>query len=314
MPSDEITVSAPATIANLGPGYDLMGMALDRPRDILRVELQAGGVDAITVRGLGSESLNIPAEKNACVVAGRAVLAQAGAEKYRLKMQLEKGVPPRMGMGSSGASSAAGAFAVNALLGYQLDQMHVLRCAMKGERASCGSAHADNVAPALMGGITVITGYEPLNVVKLSPIESTAVVEVSPRIELAAEKTKLAREVLPSSVPLSKVVGQMAAFSSLLLGIVQKDAALMGRGISGDGIIEPARAKLIPGFIDVKAAAMHEGAHGATISGAGPTVFALAPIERADAVGKAMVRAFTANSIKSVYAIYQCSQEGTKIV
>ncbi|HRU82024.1 MAG TPA: hypothetical protein P5168_05685, partial [Candidatus Methanomethylicus sp.] len=113
---------------------------MDRPRDILRVELQAGGVDAITVGGLGSESLNMPAEKNACIVAGRAVLAQAGVEKYRLKMRLEKGVPPRMGMGSSGAHSAAGAVAVNALLGDPLDRMHVLRCAMEGERASCGSA------------------------------------------------------------------------------------------------------------------------------------------------------------------------------
>jgi len=176
------------------------------------------------------------------------------------------------------------------------------------------SAHADNVAPALIGGITVITGYEPLNVFKLLPVEGTAVVEVNPRIELAEEKTKLAREVLPSSVPLSKVVGQMEAFASLLLGIVKKDAALMGRGISSDVIIEPARAKLIKGFNDVKRAAIQEGAHGATISGAGPTVFALAPIERADVVGKAMVEAFSANSIKSAYAIYQCSQEGTKIV
>ncbi len=314
MPSDEIKVSAPATIANLGPGYDLMGMALDRPRDVLRAALQAGGMDTIAVTGLGSESLSIPAEKNACVVAGRAVLSQAGKASYRLKMRLEKGVPLRMGMGSSGASSAAGAFAANALLGYPLDQMQVLKCAMEGERASCGSAHADNVAPALLGGIIVITGYDPLNVIKLAPVEGTAVVEVNPRIELAIEKTKLAREILPSSVPLSVAVTQMGAFSSLLLGIVRKDAVLMGKGISSDVIIEPARAKLIPGFNDVKRAAMQEGAHGATISGAGPTVFALTPLGKADAVGKAMVKAFSANSIKSVYAIYQCSQEGTKIV
>ncbi len=314
MPLDEITVSAPATIANLGPGYDIIGMALDRPRDILRVALQRDGMDTIEVKGPGSEALTIPAERNACVVAGRAVLERAGAEGYRLKMWLDKGVPPRMGMGSSGASSAAGAFAVNALLGYPLDQMQVLRCAMEGERASCGSAHADNVAPALIGGITAITGYEPLNVIKLPPVEGTAVVEVNPRIELAEEKTKLAREVLPSSVPLGKVVGQMEAFASLLLGIVQKDAALMGRGISGDVIIEPARAKLIKGFNDVKRAAIQEGAHGATISGAGPTVFALTPSQIADVVGKAMVKAFSANSVKSTYAVYQCSQEGTKIV
>jgi homoserine kinase len=209
------------------------------------------------------------------------------SREVQAKEALEKGVPPRMGMGST-VRLLSRAFAVNALLGYPLDQM--LFEMRNGRREGILWIGMRYVAPALLGGITVITGYEPLNVVKLSPIEGTSVVEVSPMIEVAAEKSNLAREVLPSSVPLGKVVGQMAAFSSLLLGIVQKDAALMGRGISGDGIIEPARAKLIPGFIDVKAAAMHEGAHGATISGAGPTVFALAPIERADAVGKAMMR------------------------
>lgn len=310
----EITVSAPATIANLGPGYDLMGMALDRPRDTLRARLKMNGADTVAVTGLGSESLALPAEKNACVVAGRAVLKQANAEGHFLDMHLNKGVPPRMGMGSSGASSAAGAFAVNALLGYPLDHMKVLRCAMEGERVSCGSAHADNVAPALLGGIVVITGYNPLNIVKLAPIQDTVIVEVSPMIEMAVEKTKLAREVLPSDVPLKATVDQMGAFASLLLGIICKDAALMGRGISNDMIVEPARAKLIPGFKDVKRAAIQEGAHGATISGAGPTVFALAPPGKADGIGKAMVDAFSQNSIKSAYAIYHCSEEGAKIV
>lgn len=291
-----------------------MGMALDRPRDTLRAKLKTSGEDTVVVVGLGSESLSLPAEKNACVVAGRAVLKMAHAEGHHLEMHLDKGVPPRMGMGSSGASSSAGAFAVNALLGYPLDHMQVLRCAMEGERASCGSAHADNVAPALLGGIVVITGYEPLNVVKLAPLPETAVVEVSPMIELAAEKTKLAREVLPSNVSLKATVDQMGAFASLLLGIICKDASLMGRGISSDVIIEPARAKLIPGFKDVKIAAIEEGAHGATISGAGPTVFALAPQNKADVIGRAMVNAFAQNSIKSAYAIYHCSEEGAKIV
>jgi len=306
-----ITVSSPATIANLGPGYDIIGMALENPRDILEVRIAEGGKDSIDVTGVGSATVS--SGRNASAVAGRAVLTAAGAEGYSLRMSLKKGVPPRMGMGSSGASSAAGAFAVNELLGRPLGDMDLLRCAMEGERAACGSAHADNVAPALFGGVTVLLGYEPLSLYRLDPLELEVAV-VSPELELGDEKTRAAREVLPPSVPLATVVGQMGSFASLVIGILRKDAELIGRGVSGDAIVEPARSKLIPGFYDVKRAAISSGAYGCSISGAGPSMFALCPAGRGEVVAEAMVSKFADSGIISKSIVVACGREGTIVV
>uniref|UniRef100_A0A7C3F0I0 Homoserine kinase n=1 Tax=Candidatus Methanomethylicus mesodigestus TaxID=1867258 RepID=A0A7C3F0I0_9CREN len=310
---DMIKVSAPATIANLGPGYDLMGMALDRPSDILEVEFSQDGEDAITVTGVGSETIS-NALNNASLVAGRAVLKKTGNEEVKLSMRLNKGVPPRMGMGSSGASSAAGAFAVNELLGRPLEPEALLICAMEGERASCGAAHADNVAPALFGGVVVITDYSPIRVCRLNVIEGAEIVVVSPELEMAQEKTKLAREVLPREVPLSKLIAQMSAFASLIAGITNKDLKLLGSGISRDVIIEPARSVLIPGFKDVKEAALSNGAYGCSISGAGPSIFAIAPEGEGVRIGKAMKDAFGSHGVKAAFSTHECNKEGARVV
>ncbi len=307
-------MSAPATIANLGPGYDLMGMALDNPKDFLRASLIKSGKDEIGVEGIGGDTISTDPDKNASFVAARAVLRRAGVTGYGLKMQLKKGVPPRMGMGSSGASSAAGAFAANVLLDSPLKEIEVLECAMEGERAACGSAHADNVAPSLLGGITVILRYDPLKVMKLRPLARVEVVEVTPELELAQEKTRLAREVLPNSVMLGTVVSQMSAFALLLMGIMEGDPRMAGEGISGDRIVEPARAKLIPGFSEVKEGALKEGAYGCSISGAGPSVFALVPQGRGMQVGERMVDRFTAASVRSKFSVHRISEEGAKVV
>lgn len=309
-----IEVSAPATIANLGPGYDLMGMALDQPRDVLKASLVDSGEDEVTVEGVGSDTISTDPAKNSSMVAGKAVLSRAGMGKYGLRMHLKKGVPPRMGMGSSGASSAAGAFAANMLLGKPLGELEVLECAMEGERAACGSAHADNVAPSLFGGIVVILGHKPLKVARLKPLEGVEVVEVSPCIELAEAKTKIAREVLPKSVALGTVVLQMSSFAALLLGIAKGDPKMMGEGISGDRIVEPARASLIPGFPEVKEAALRAGAYGCSISGAGPSVFAIAPQGKGVEIGEGMRECFARAGVKSKVSIHRMSEEGAKVV
>lgn len=309
-----VEVSAPATIANLGPGYDLMGMALDTPRDFLRVSLVKSGSDEIEVEGIGGETISAEPDQNSSMVAARAVLRRVGVTGYGLRMILKKGVPPRMGMGSSGASSAAGAFAANVLLDGPLGETEVLECAMEGERAACGSAHADNVAPSLLGGITAILCYDPIRVMKLRPLGGVEVVEVTPELEIAQEKTKLAREVLPPSVMLATVVSQMSSFALLLLGIMKNDPKMAGEGISGDQIVEPARAKLIPGFFEVKKAALEAGAYGCSISGAGPSVFALAPQGMGMQVGERMVDQFSAAGVKSKFSLHRISEEGAKVV
>ncbi|MDI9643917.1 MAG: homoserine kinase [Candidatus Verstraetearchaeota archaeon] len=309
-----IEVSAPATIANLGPGYDLMGMALDSPRDHLRVCLAEGGKDEIEVEGIGGDSISAVPDLNAAMVAGRAVLRETGIRNRSLKMHLKKGVPPRMGMGSSGASSAAGAFAVNVLLGKPLNEMQVLKCAMEGERASCGAPHADNVAPSLLGGIILILNYDPLEVMRFKPVTGVEVVEVAPVVKLADNKTKKAREVLPSAVALATVVAQMSSFATLLMGVANGDPKTMGSGISGDRIVEPARAKLIPGFFEVKRAAIEGGAFGCSISGAGPSVFALSPAGKGTEIGERMKEAFMSAGVNSSFTIHKMSEEGAKVV
>lgn len=309
-----VEVSAPATIANLGPGYDLMGMALDSPRDRLKVCLVEGSLDEIEVEGIGEGTISTAPDLNASMVAGRAVLREAGVHGFCLKMYLKKGVPPRMGMGSSGASSAAGAFSVNVLLGRPLTDMQVLRCAMEGERASCGSPHADNVAPSLLGGITLVLSYDPLQVMRFKPISGVEVVEVAPEVQLSEEKTKKAREVLPKSVSLDTVVAQMGSFATLLMGVANGDPRMMGAGISGDSIVEPARAKLIPGFFDVKKAALEGGAFGCSISGAGPSVFALTPPGKGSEIGERMKDAFRMAGVRSYFTIHRTSEEGAKVV
>ncbi|MEN3006605.1 MAG: homoserine kinase [Candidatus Methanosuratincola petrocarbonis] len=309
-----VEVSAPATIANLGPGYDLMGMALDSPRDFLRASLIKSASDEIEVEGIGGDTISAEPDQNSSMVAARAVLRRAGVTGYGLKMLLKKGVPPRMGMGSSGASSAAGAFAANFLLGGTLSEIEVLECAMEGERAACGSAHADNVAPSLLGGIIAILRYDPIKVMKLRPLVGVEVVEVAPEVELAQDKTRLAREVLPASVMLRTVVSQMGSFALLLMGIMKNDPEMAGEGISGDRIVEPARAKLIPGFLEVKKVALEAGAYGCSISGAGPSVFALVPQGMGAQVGEKMVDQFSAAGVRSKFSLHKISEEGAKVV
>jgi homoserine kinase len=310
----EVTVSAPATVANLGPGYDIMGLALDRPRDVLKLRLSGSGRDCLAVSGVGGETISPAPGKNSCMVAARAVLKAADKGSLRIEAELKKGVPPRMGMGSSGASSAAGAFAANHLLGEPLGSCELLACAMEGERAACGAAHADNVAPALFGGITVMTGMDPPSFVRLEPPENVCMVIISPRVDVGDEKTKMAREVLPASVSLPMVVKQISSYSSLILGIVSGDPALMGKGASGDVIVEPARAKLIPGFDRLKKAALDAGAYGFSISGAGPSVFALAPPKSGEAIAKAVAKAFGDKGLDSRHGCYRIGREGAIVV
>ena len=165
-----------------------------------------------------------------------------------------------------------------------------------------------------MGGITIILGYNPIRFVRLDPIKEAEILVATPKLELGEGKTKRARALLPESVPLSTVVRQMSSFASLILGLMIKNPKVTGQGISGDIIVEPARAGMIPSFFQLKKEAISAGAYGFSISGAGPSVFALCPVGKGESVGRSVKAVFSTEGIDSSYSIHNCSGEGAKVV
>jgi homoserine kinase len=274
-----IEVFAPATVANVGPGYDVLGLALSEPGDRVRARLiGSSGVILRTPESDGgdgkSQQANLPpgGEKNTAYVAAKETLLQLGAD-WGVELQLIKGLPLGSGLGSSGASAAAAAKAVNCLQqdmgGAILDDEALVRIAAKAEATACGSAHADNVAPALMGGIVLVRPEG--QVIRIKTKLSLFLAMVLPEFELPTRK---AREAIPAEVPLGEAISNGANLATLVYGLAQNDVGLIASGLN-DRIAEPRRAPLIPGFGRVKEAALRAGALGASISGAGPSIFAL---------------------------------------
>ncbi|MCC6013361.1 MAG: homoserine kinase [Candidatus Verstraetearchaeota archaeon] len=309
-----IRLTVPATIANLGPGFDLIGMALDRPRDIVEVSLEEKGEDEVKVSGLYANDIPIDPNRNSAIVAARAVLKKLKKENFAIKMKIIKEIPTRRGLGSSGASSIAGAYAVNYILGNPLRIEELIECATEGEKIACGSPHIDNIAPALFGGITFISSFNPIKIIKLEPIRNAEILVLSPKIEIGVEKTKIAREILPKEIMLKTMINQVQSFGNLIIGLMKKDLNLIGLGISGDHVIEPARAKLIPKFYELKSKALENGAYGFSISGAGPSVFALVPKGEGKRIGEILSSILKEDGILSEYSIHENSEDGVKLV
>ncbi len=283
----------------------MLGMALEEPRDVVEVILEEGGEGVVveSVEGVDAEHVCREPERNSAAAAVRAVLDRLGV-KVGVRIRVWKGVPMSSGLGSSGASAAAAVYAVLKALGEEMSWDEMVWCAAQGEKAVAGAAHADNVAPALLGGVCAIVSYDPLRVIKMKAPEGVSVVIARPLIPMSREeKTKKARELLPSQVPFKKLVQQTCALTALLLGLAKQDYQLMGLGIAGDVVVEPARSKMIPGFNEVKKAALEAGAYGCTISGAGPSVFALASPDLAETVAAAMREAFSRAGVERVETI-----------
>jgi len=263
-----VRVRAYSTSANLGPGFDVIGIAIDSFMDVVEVEVEAGGPDAIVTEVIGPYSREIaPGRDNSAAVAARTVLEYAEA-KLTAKIKLWKGVPPGRGLGSSGASSAAAARAIDILLGEVLREEELIKAASEGERAAAGSPHPDNVAPSLLGGM-VIVGDE---IVKIEP--DVRFVLAIPWVPIPERKTEVMRSVLPDSISLSSMVKNSSHLASLIVGMAYGDLKLAGKGMSYS-LVDEARSRLIPGFKEVKEAAFRAGAYGASISGAGPSMLFL---------------------------------------
>jgi homoserine kinase len=273
---EQVTVFAPATVANVGPGYDVLGLAVEAPGDHVRARaIERPGVHLAEVTG-DHPKLPPADDGNTACVAARLVLRRV-AELWPeravpgVELTLHKGLPVGSGLGSSGASAAAAAQAVNLLCGAPLATGELVVFCAEAEAAACGSAHPDNVAPSLLGGVTLVRAVDDVIAVPVAPRLELTVALVTPRQELP---TRLARRAIPGQIPLAEALHNMAHLGALICALQRGDGALLSRALS-DRIAEPRRAPLIEGFAAVKQAALDAGALGASISGAGPTIFAL---------------------------------------
>ena len=261
-----VTVRAPSSTANLGPGFDVFGLALDAFYDQVKITKIGKGIKIVT-----SDSIPINPQRN---TAG--LVAKNMIKKFKIKdgveIKIKKGVPPGFGMGSSAASAAATAVAINRLFKLNLDPNSLVEFAGMGEKASAGTVHYDNVAASVMGGF-VIVRTNPLRVIKIDPPEDLVVCVAIPKLSIPVKKTKVARSVVPSKINITDSIFNLANAAAIVVGFMKKDSMLIGKSVI-DVIVEPARQHMIPGFSSVKKNALNAGALGVTISGAGPSVIA----------------------------------------
>jgi homoserine kinase len=277
---------APGTVANLGPGLDVLGLAVRGAGDTVFVERAAG--KEIVILDSGHPEIPAEAAKNTAGIAAARVLERAGASGTGVAIRVSKGLPLSGGQGGSAASAAAAAVAVNAFLGSPLAKTELLEPCLAAEEAVAGR-HADNVAAALFGGVILVRSLDPPDIVPLHFPEDLVVVLLQPEQRL---RTEDARAVLPRSVDRAVAVAQAAQVGAVVAALARRDFRLLARAVE-DRIAEPARAPLLPGFAEAKAAALEAGALGCSISGAGPAVFAFAAgAEAASVVGEAMAAAY----------------------
>jgi homoserine kinase len=305
-----VTAYAPGGVGNVGPGLDIMGLAVAGLGDTVRAEWSAE--PGIKVLDPGHQALPREAERHTSALAARAVLERAGGGRdgRGLALWVRKELPLSGGQGGSAASAVAAAVAVNVLLGGPLDRIALVEACLTAEEAVAGR-HADNIAPALLGGIVLIRSMEPLDLVQLPVPEELYVVLVRPDQQL---RTLEGRSVLPREVSRAVALHQAAQVAAVVAALAAGDYALLGRAID-DRIAEPARAPLLPGFPEAKAAALAAGAAGSSISGSGPTAFAFARgRDSGDLIGAAMAAAYAAQGMACDVRVAPVDRTGAQIL
>jgi homoserine kinase len=303
-----ISVFSPATISNLGSGFDIIGFPIESAGDTVKVEKNDSSKLVIT-KVTGYKDVPTNPEKNVASFAIMKMLEELNINQG-FNIEIHKGVMPGSGIGSSACSSTAAVVAVNELLGKPFSQHELIEWAMEGEGMASGGKHADNVAPAILGGVTVIRSYEPFDVIRIEPPEDLWSVLIHPQMEI---KTELSRRILPKNILLKNAVKQWGNVAGLVAGFYTSDYELIGRSME-DFIVEPVRSELIPGFQKIKSAASAD-ALGCTISGSGPSVFALCKgEEKALKVKEAISNAYKNENIP--YNMYhsKISNTGTVIL
>lgn len=303
---EEIKVFCPATIANVSCGFDVLGLALDSVGDEMTVrKIPEKGIRISKIVG---QELPLEAEKNVAGVAGLALLDKSDYEGG-FEVEIDKRIKPGSGIGSSAASSAGAVWAMNELLGRPFSKLELVQFAMKGEKLASDVAHADNVAPAIYGGFTLVRSYEPLDIVPIpTPSELYATV-IHPQIEI---KTSDSRKILKTTISMQQSIQQWGNLGGLIAGLFQDDYDLIGRSLH-DHIVEPIRSILIPAFDDIKANALSAGALGSGISGSGPSIFALSKGEAmAKKVAQSMQETYQSIGIDFDIHISKVNSQGVK--
>jgi homoserine kinase len=305
------TVFAPGGVGNVGPGLDILGLALAGAGDTVRAEW--GGEPGVRILAPGHDDLPTEATRHTAGLAGLAVVERAGDARCRergIGLTVRKGLPLSGGQGGSAASAVAAAVAVNALLGNPLDSFALVRACLDAEEGVSGR-HGDNIVPSLLGGIVLIRSLEPLDLISLPVPDELCVVLARPDQQL---RTAHSRSVLPSSVSRDLALHQAAQVGALVAALASNDYNLLGRSID-DRIAEPARSQLLPGFREAKQAALNAGALGSSISGAGPSAFAL--VRGPDAgnkVAAAMAGAYKDCGYHCDVRVAQVDRDGARIL
>ncbi len=311
-PGRRVTAFAPATVANVAVGFDILGFPVDAAGDLVTLEIQS--VRDVTIAAIdgtaGCEDIPLDSEKNVCSHVVRRLFDDLEVP-YGVRVTIEKGIPLSSGMGGSAASSVAALTAANHLLGNPLRPLELLEYAILGEQLATGSPHGDNVAPSMLGGLTLLRSTTPLKVEQLPVPPGLAVALVHPHRRL---DTRASRAALGEMLPLKEMTQQTANLAGFIVGCFQNDLDLIGECLE-DVLIEPRRAPLVDGFYRVKEAAMTSGALGMSLSGSGPAVFALCRgIDHAAYVEKAMAAAWNNLGIEVESWSAEISTKGAYII
>lgn len=300
-------IKAPGTIANLVCGFDILGLALEAPYDIM--ELTMLDTPEVIIHNIDDFQLPTDPQKNVAGVVLLAAMEKAGG-KTGFKVSIEKHIKPGSGLGSSAASAAGAAVGANKLLGNIFSCDEVIQLAMIGEKLASGVKHADNIAPCIMGGVTLVRSIKPLDVISL-PAPDLFVTVVHPQIEV---RTADARQILRKQVLLKDAIKQWGNIAGLVAGFMSKDTALIGRSLE-DVIIEPVRSILIPGFAEVKQHCLEAGALGGGISGSGPSIFMLSENKNiAESIARIMEDVYTKMGIEYYVYVTKINNSGVTVI
>ena len=297
--NSKITLRAPATSANLGPGFDVFGVALHEPNDVVTIKANRGHGIKIELSGIQSGSISSVPENNTAGVVAKLMMQEFNIDR-EITISLKKGIWPGKGLGSSAAPAAAVAFGMNLLFKLKLSNEQLIRYAAKGEIVSAGSEHADNVSAAICGNFVILKEYDPLELITFKAPSNLMLCLAFPDMITSRHKTQKARAVVPTVLPIDQLVRNIGNAAALVAGFAKGDVELIGRSMK-DIVVEPARAPSIPGYLQVKENALMAGACGVTISGAGPAIIAVINKERTDPakVVEAMKQGFKSVGLKS---------------
>ena len=302
--SDEwVRVAAPATTSNIGAGFDIFGLALKEPYDIIEGRKIESGIVISEVSGPGSEGIPLDPDSNSVSIAAAEVLRRCEAD-FGIEIKIKKGIRPCSGIGSSGASAAGGAYLAHILCGEKLSLTEVVLCAAHAENVTSGGFHADNVAPWVRGGFTMIRSYEPFEVISIKPPEDLGVVVAMPDVMVP---TKESRMVLPHEVSVKDLVFHVGNASCLVYAMMTGDLGLIGRSVK-DAVFEPARTKLVPHLKEAEAAAMSHGALVSFLGGSGPCIISFydKSSHNGEAIAESIVRLYAENDMKCDTWITEC--------